>query len=419
MARKIRILFVTHLFYPAIGGVELHIKHLSEELIKREYEVKVLTSNAYSTEAFFLEDKRRIEKAQETINGIQVVRLTFRTFGRGILNKLRSIACRVKFPFSDWLRLISFGPRNRRFIDKIMVYNPDVIYAAPLPTLNAYYAYKAAKRMKKPLIIIPSYHIFDPCSFYNKIFFKMMREADIVMAQSPMEKEYLAKEGAIDPENIIILPPLPLKEHQLESGRKNKIQIRKRYGIKESFIVLYLGQHGVHKKVNVVLEAMRYVWQHMDMQDVALVIAGGTTDNTDLLKKQASILEQTCNGKVYFIDNFPAEEKEDIFQMSDIFICLSEMESFGIVFVEALNCGVPVIASKNSVARYIVEESETGILVEPGTITEVAGAIIELLADEEMRKRFSKNARRKAAENYHPQRILDKWEDVIANVTTN
>ncbi|MGD2086726.1 MAG: glycosyltransferase family 4 protein [Candidatus Aminicenantes bacterium] len=442
MKKDIKLLFVTHLFPPAIGGVEIHIKHLSAILVKRGYRVKVLTTNAYSTEAFFLGDKRRIDIPHETIDGVEVERLGFKTYGSRILRRLCILACRIKYPFNNRIRMLSFGPRNRKFIKRITAHDADVIYAAPLPTLNVYYAYKAAKRMKKPLIIIPSYHIFDPCSFYNKIFFKMMREADIVMAQSPMERDYLAKEGNINKNKIIILPPFPLKEHQpipMDENNKKFLQggpggavfsksvppgrrrqeTRERYGIKEKFIVLYLGQHGIHKKVNVVLEAMEYVWQHAAMKEAALVIAGGITDNTKKLKQQAAALEETGKGKVYFIDNFPTEEKEDIFQMSDIFISLSEMESFGIVFVEAMNNGLPVIASKNCVARYIIDESQNGVLVEPQCLTEVAGAIIELLSDEAMRQKFSENARKRAIEKYHPQHIIDTWEEVIANVIAN
>jgi glycosyltransferase involved in cell wall biosynthesis len=442
MKKDIKLLFVTHLFHPAVGGVEVHIKHLSAGLVKRGYRVKVLTTNAYSTEAFFLWDKRRIDVPHETIDGVEIERLGFKTFGVRVLRRLCLLACRIKYPFNNWIRMFSFGPRNRGFIKRIMAQDVDLIYAVPLPTLNVYYAYKAAKRMKKPLIIIPSYHIFDPCGFYNKIFFKMMREADIVAAHSPMERDYLAKEGNINKNKIIVVPPFPLKEHQLTPKEKNnqkflqggpggavfsksappgrrRQETRERYGIKEKFVVLYLGQHGIHKKVNVVLEAMEYVWQHESMKDAALVIAGGITDNTKKLKQQAAALEETGNGKVYFIDNFPAEEKENIFRMADIFISLSEMESFGIVFVEAMNSGLPVIASKNCVARYIVDESQTGILVDPRCLTEVAGAIIELLSDETMRQRFSENARNKTIEKYHPQYIIDTWEEVIANVIAN
>lgn len=420
MQKKIKLLFVTHLFYPAIGGVEVHIKHLSAELVKRGYDVNVLTTNAYSTEAFFLGDKRRVETSIEDIDGVKVERLGFRTFGAWVLRKLTSIACRIRYPFNHWLRMYNFGPRNRLFIKRILAADPDIIYGAPLPTMNVYYAYRAAKKTGKPLFIIPSYHIFDKCSFYNKLYFKMMREADLVMAQSPLERDYLAEHGKIEKERIIILPPLPLKEFQLDPPPKDKQVIRDRYGIKEKNIILYLGQHGVHKRVHTAMEAMPYVWQ--TMKDTALVIAGGVTDNTAKLKQKAALLEneyKEYNGKIYWIDNFPVEEKQDILSMADVFICLSEMESFGIVFVEALNCGLPVVASKNNVSRYIIEEAKTGILVEPRSITEVAGALIELLSDETMRTVFSKNARKEALTTYHPQRILDTWEEAIKDAVAN
>ena len=172
MTKKPKLLFVSHLFFPAVGGVEIHLKHLTEGLVKRGYDVNVLTTNAYSTEAFFLGDRRRIEKSREVIDGANVERLTFKTSGRRILNFLRAVACRIPYPLGNYIRAISFGPRNRNFLRKIIELNPDVIFGAPLPNLSVRYAYRAAKKLQKPFICIPSYHIFDPCCFYNRLFLK-------------------------------------------------------------------------------------------------------------------------------------------------------------------------------------------------------------------------------------------------------
>jgi len=418
MNSKKKILFVTHLFHPAVGGVEIHIKHLSAALVKRGYAVNVLTTNAYSTEAFFMGDKRRVKKQEETIDGVHVHRVGFKTFGSRLLNKICILACRLKFPFNRWVRFYSFGPRSPQFIHEIVVQDPDIIITVPLPTLNVHYAYKAAKQLNKPLIIIPSYHIADRCCFYNPLFFKMLREADLVVPHTSMEKDFLAAEAGVDPNRMAVMPPFPLTEDQLEPELKNKFEIRQKYKVREKYVVLYLGQHGIHKKVNRVLEAMPYVWQRFS--DTALVIAGGVTDNTRLLKKKAAALNRAnigkYEGRVYFIENFYPHEKNDILQMSDVFISLSEMESFGIVFVEAMNNGIPMIASRNCVSRDIVKETETGILVEPKSITDVAGGIMELLGDEAMRKRFGQNGRKNAVSDYHPQHLLARWEELFANV---
>ncbi|MHB8055220.1 MAG: hypothetical protein ACYDH3_08240 [Candidatus Aminicenantales bacterium] len=114
-----KLLFVPHLYHPAVGGVELHLKHLAEGLVKRGHDVRDLTTNAYSTEAFFLGDRRRIDRPVEVIGGVAVQRLAFHTFGRSVLNFFRRIACRIPYPGNDHLRALSFGPRNRRVVPNI------------------------------------------------------------------------------------------------------------------------------------------------------------------------------------------------------------------------------------------------------------------------------------------------------------
>jgi glycosyltransferase involved in cell wall biosynthesis len=408
-----KILFVTHLFYPARGGVEIHIKRLSQGLSKKGYQVKVLTSNAYSTEAFFLKDKRRIEKTYEVIDGVEIERLDFRTFGKSALNLMRALACRIKYPLNEWVRFFSFGPRNPHFLKKIMQFQPDLIYAAPLPTLNVHYAYRAAKKLNVPLVVIPSYHIHDPCSFFNSIYFKIMRESDLIMAQSTVEKEFLAKEGNIDSNKIVTFPPLPFDEKDLTADEEklSKEKTKKRYGIKQHYTVLYLGQHGIHKHISQVIKAMEKVWQYFD--DVSLVIAGGTTEHTTYLKKMAAEYTQKYGQKIYFLDNFLQEEKNKIYNMADIFISLSEFESFGIVFAEAMLHRVPVIASVFSVARSIVEDFQTGLLVNPHCEVEVSGAILELLLDDDIRRVYGENGRKKALKEYHPAWVLDQWHKII------
>lgn len=408
-----RILFVTHLFYPARGGVEIHIKRLSAGLAAKGYQVKVLTTNAYSTEAFFLKDKRRIDTSHEMIDGVEVERLGFRTFGKSILNFLRSVACRIKYPLNNWIRFYSFGPRNPKFLTKIMQYKPDLIYAAPLPTFNVYYAQKAAKKLNIPLLFIPSYHIHDPCSFYNSIFFRYLRDSEVVMAQSQVEKDFLTEAGGINKDRIVIFPPLPFTEQEMSNlpDRDKKQSTRQRYGITQESVVLYLGQHGVHKNISQVIKAMGFVWEQVD--DTALVIAGGTTEYTSQLKDMASQLNGDGINRIYFLDNFPQEEKSRIFNLADIFISLSDFESFGIVFAEAMLHRLPVIASVHSVARSIVDDFKTGLLVNPHCDVEVAGALVEILWDKKLGIEYGLQGHQKALREYNPITILNKWDDIL------
>jgi glycosyltransferase involved in cell wall biosynthesis len=412
MADK-KILFVTHLFHPARGGVEIHLTRLSQALVDRGYNVEVLTTNAYSTECFFLGDKRRIGAMKEIVRGVKVERLGFRTYGRRILNMLRSAACRIKYPLNDWIRFYSFGPRNPRFFKRIMEIKPGLILAAPFPTFNVYYAWKAAKKLGIPLIINPAFHISDPCSYSNPLFNRIMKEADLVAVHSETEKQHIVREGGVDVFNVKVFPPLPFEEKDLDlpAVSPEKGEVKKRYGIKQKFVLLFLGQHGKHKNIQEILKAMPRVWDHVP--DAALVIAGGTTAYTSKLKQISGELATSGDGKVYFIDDFPGEEKRAIYSMADVFISLSEFESFGIVFVEAMLHRLPVVASVFSIARTIVQDFHSGLLVNPYCDAETSGAIVELLLDKAVRRKYGENGRRAVLKHYAPRVILDQWEESL------
>jgi len=408
-----KILFVTHLFHPARGGVETHLMRLSRALTARGYDVGVLTTNAYSTEAFFLGDKRRVGAAVEIIRGVKVERLGFRTFGRRALNALRNAACRIKYPLNDRIRVYSYGPRNPRFYKRILEIRPGLILAAPLPTFNVCYAWKAAKKLGVPLVINPAFHIHDPCSYSNPIFFRIMKEADLVAVHSETEKQHIVREGGVDPDTIRVFPPLPFEEEDLRppADQPEKSEIKRRYGIKEKFVMLFLGQHGRHKNIQWIIKAMPLVWEHVP--DAALVLAGGTTAFTPELKRISEEAVTAGNGKVYFLDDFPREEKCDIYAMADLFISLSDFESFGIVFAEAMLYGLPVVASTFSIAQTIVEDFHSGLLVNPYCEAETAGALVELLLDSRIRKRYGENGRKAVLTHYAPRIILDRWEECL------
>lgn len=411
-----KILFVTHLFHPAPGGVETHLHRLSQGLTKKGYQVHVLTTHAFSTEAFFLNDKRRMEKGREIISGVEVERLGFQTFGRRTLNFLRSLACRIKYPLNSWIRTYSYGPRNPRFYKRILEIKPDLILAAPLPTFNIYYAWKGAKKLSIPLIINPAFHIPDTCSFDNPIFFQIMRGADLIAVHSDKEKEYIAEKAGAPSQKINVFPPLPFEKEDLSSVdfSLSKESVKNQYNIEQKYVLLYLGQHGIHKNIPAILKAMPRIWKYWP--NTALVIAGGTTAYTQKLRKMHSDMDSHHRHKVYFFDNFHKKEKALFYRMADVFISLSDFESFGIVFAEAMLHKLPVVASAASTASSIIRDFQSGLLVNSKCEDEVAGAVMELLLDKQIRKTYGINGRQAVLNQYDPEVILKNWEKSLASL---
>ena len=412
-----KILIVSHLYYPARGGVETHLTRLGSHLVERGHQVKVLTTRALSTEAFFLGDKRQVPLSTENYKRVEITRLGWQTFGRRTLNLLRSLACRVKYPFNHWIRLFSYGPRNPRFVDLIIKSKPEVIIAAPLPMMTVYYAWKAARKIRIPLIINPAYHINDPCSYNNPLFFQIMRQANLVAVHTQAEKEFLATIGNIPLPKIQVFPPLPFTQDELSRPKSPlpKPKLRQKHGLEGKYVVLFVGQHGRHKNIDLILKAMPYVWKIEP--ETTLVIAGGTTAYTPYLKQLATSLASAGGSnflpKIKFFDNFPPDQKDEIFSLADIFISLSEFESFGIVFAEAMLYRLPVIASSFSIARSIVDDFRTGLLINPHCDREVAGTILELLEDEKIRKAYGQAGYEKVIRKFSAGHIIKKWEETL------
>jgi phosphatidylinositol alpha-1,6-mannosyltransferase len=111
--------------------------------------------------------------------------------------------------------------------------------------------------------------------------------------------------------------------------------------------------------------------------DVSYVIAGGGNDVTRLQRKAARL---GVADRVVFTGLFAEEEKADLYNLADVYVMPSRGEGFGFVFLEALACGVPVIASRLDGGREAVRQGALGQLVDPTNPAEIRLAILDALA---------------------------------------
>ena len=81
---------------------------------------------------------------------------------------------------------------------------------------------------------------------------------------------------------------------------------------------------------------------------------------------------------------------------ADVLITPSRVESFGMVLVEAMASGLPVVASSVGGITEVVTDGESGFLVEPGNVAAFAGKVGRLFDDAALRARFTENGRRAA-----------------------
>ena len=151
-------------------------------------------------------------------------------------------------------------------------------------------------------------------------------------------------------------------------------------------IILFVGNRIKRKNVELLIEAKK----EMSMK-ANLVIVGDGPQSEELKAK----CEKEHIEDVYFTGT--RRDVEDIIPSCDLLVLPSFSESFGLVLIEALSCGKPVIGSNVGGIKEIITE-DVGLLIDPNDPSDLANAIDRVLSDEKLMERFKSNARDRAKE---------------------
>jgi N-acetyl-alpha-D-glucosaminyl L-malate synthase BshA len=106
----------------------------------------------------------------------------------------------------------------------------------------------------------------------------------------------------------------------------------------------------------------------------------------------------------------------DLLQQADVFLLPSATEGFGLAALEALACGVPVVASCVGGLPEVVTDGETGFLRPPGDVAAMAAATLRLLQDAPLRARHARAARASVELRWRREPLLDRWEACFRRV---
>ena len=146
---------------------------------------------------------------------------------------------------------------------------------------------------------------------------------------------------------------------------------------------------------------------------VHLIVAGGG-ELLDTYRDQARAAG--LGERVHFLGPVPHDELPGVLRSADLLLLTTEPpESFGIVLIEAMACGLPTVASEYPGVRAVIDDGETGLVVEPGSPEPVAAAIRRLIeAGPDGRERMGAAGRKKAERLWGWPRLLDRMDDVYS-----
>ncbi|HEY0171683.1 MAG TPA: glycosyltransferase family 4 protein, partial [Pyrinomonadaceae bacterium] len=123
--------------------------------------------------------------------------------------------------------------------------------------------------------------------------------------------------------------------------------------------------------------------------------------------------------RLRFLGRLDEEEMPRLFFSLDLLVSASHSEAFGLAMVEALACGVPVVATATEGAREVVEDGANGLLVPVGDVHALADAVVSLLRDEDRRRVFSERASGATRERFDIARTIEATERVYAEAVAD
>jgi len=357
---------------------------LNKELVKLGVDVKVIAPH---TRGF---------KSKEMMNSVEIKR--FRYLPEGSELSDRSIPDTIKQSRFGKIKVAFMILRFFFFtLFECLKDRPDIIHGQwAFP--GGYIASLAAGLVGTKYVV--SIHgaetpLLKKYKFILKKTIKSLNNASTVIVNSNYTRNEYEKLGVKKEKMIKINPPPNFVNHI--SDYKILKKFKTKFGDEDAKIILFVGRLIERKGVEYLIKSL----PEIKTQKFHLIIAGDGW-LFDHLKKLTDSLN--LRDKVTFFGSPSHEELGNLHDISDIFVCPSiidskgETEGLGLVILEAMESGLPVIATSVGGIVDIVKNQENGILINQKDSKAIAEAIDRLFRDKEFSEKISQNSKKMVAE---------------------
>ncbi len=378
-----RVLFITNLYPPHhIGGYEIACKDIVEGFKEQGHTVKVLTSIYGVHKPVINDDAARLLDIRLKLNSRQSL-------------------------FANSLSLF-FNSSNytitKSYIEK---FNPDVVSFWSVNGISASTVF-AVERKGIPKV----FHMFDRSLSYlrktgiksvsNYLFFNRLNIKHLISSSSELKKDYV-KRGFRDDSIIVIPHGVDIKKFPYKE--KNTVGVLK---------LLYVGQLWEGKGVHILLKTAGL----LKKQKVNFILKIVGKGDRHYLKFLHNICEkESIANSVRFLGRVEREDLIRYYHDSHIFVFPAIWkEPFGIVLLEAMATGTPVIASQNGGPLDIVENAASGFFFKIGDYKELALKILLLDRNRNVISKIGCTARQRISERFDIKIVVNQIESLYSRI---
>ena len=367
MSSKPRILQVSKLYYPYIGGVEAVVQNLSEQIVGK-YNVEVLVCQP------------RGGMVREMVNGVRVTRagsigiwlsmpvsLSYPYLLRKAVSHHDLIHMHHPFPLGE-LSVLAFNPRLRM----VMTWHSAIVRQ------------KWSARLYRPFLD------------------RLLDRVDAIILTSPDAcRQTHQLERHLSKCHVIPLGIDVAKYGPDDEMRKEAEKIRSQFG---DNLVLFVGRLVYYKGLQHLIAAMPSILGK-------LLVAG---DGPLRIRLQEQATELGVADRVSFLGRLEDRQLKAAFHACDVFVLPSThpSEAFGLVQLEAMACRKPVVNTRLATGvPFVSLDGRTGLTVEPANPRELASAVNTLLGDSELRRTYGENGRQRVLQEFTVQVMAERtWQ---------
>lgn len=326
------------------------------------------------------------------------------------------------FPLSDKVKVVNFGLGfedlwNKPFLKKIYLYlvkqrkykqlltrellriQPDITITTLRREINFIHEIKDGSRKIGELHLSRANYrgVEDRESSSIKSLFSKWWKKDVISNLQRLDKFVVLNENAVlewpELDNVTMIPdPLPLKMEEKSALQSKRIVTIGRYSYEKGYDFLL--------RIWALVEKKYPDWQ---------LNVYGMGDPTPYVKlmDELSVDPRRCHLNSSLVD------VESEYLRSSILVQPSRTEGFGLVLVEAMACGLPVVAFDcENGPRSLIEDGEDGFLIPPCDVESFADRLMQLMDDEKLRTKMGEKGLMKS-QQYHISKIASQWEQLF------
>ncbi len=379
-----RIAMVTWEYPPRIvGGLAVHCKGLAEGLVRNRHEVNVITVG-YDLPEY------------ENINGVNVYRvkpishphfLTWATFMAEEMEKKLGILGVDNYDVihcHDWMA---------HFV------GANLKHACKMPYVQSIHSTEIGR--------CGGLYSDDSKAIHTIEYLSTYESCQVITVSHSLKEEICSIFNTPEDKVRVVYNGINPWEFDINMSLEERINFRRSIGVQDDEkMILFVGRLTYQKGVEYLIRAMPKI---LERHNVKLVIAGSGD--------MRGYLEDLCyqlgvRHKVIFLGFVSGEMLKKLYKSADVVVIPSVYEPFGIVALEAMAAGTPVVVSSVGGLREIIRHEYNGVWVYPKNPDSIAWGVDRVLSDEEFKNYIVNNAKKDVYEKYSWDNIAKETVEV-------